>query len=163
MSYDKARENLLRLYSEFLKDAHTPEDLKRIPGYDPNSLERAAASLKLDYENPAHLSLLVRLLADLQFGMRKPGRQKGHKTEWTEDKEFLLACAYFDLKRRHPDFNDTEIRDLICKIEEFKDYDSETLRIAHDPETLRKKLSGLLSQYEEWADDGEVWDYVCND
>jgi hypothetical protein len=163
VSYHKARENRLKLYGDFLRQVRAPEDLKRIPGYDPYSLQNAADRFKLDHNNPAHLSLLVHILADLEFGKRKPGRQKGHKTEWTDNKEFLLVCAYFDLKRRHPNYDDTGIRDLICKIDEFKDYDPQALRKAHDPETLRKKLSGLLKQYEEWADEAEIWKYAKPD
>jgi hypothetical protein len=151
MSYHKARKNRLQLYTDFLKSVEAPEDLERIPGYDPESLEKAATHFKLDHTNPSHLNLIVHLLADLQFGERKPGRQKGHKTTWTEHTSDLLFLAYFDLKTRHPKYKHTEISDLICKNEEFRNFDTDT---------LRRRLSGLRQAYEMVADDIPVWNSV---
>jgi hypothetical protein len=95
------------------------------------------------------------LLADLQFGERKRGRQRGDKTTWNEEMSNLLVSAYFDLKRLHPEANDSDIADLIIKNEKFSGF--------KNPDTIRKKLSGLRQQYETWADDPTVWNSVWAD
>jgi hypothetical protein len=158
MSDVAARKNRLNLYKEFLKRAgksnSSPEDLNHIPGYDSGSLEKAATCLALDPADPSQLLLLARLLADLQFGERRPGRQKGAKIEWTEHKSDLLVFAYFDLRGRHPKYSDKKIADQIRKIGEFD---------AYDTETLRKKLVGLRQTYEMWADESEIWKAVWTD
>jgi hypothetical protein len=153
-----AQKKRLKLYKEFLKSAgksnSNPEDLKDVPGYDPGSLEEAATHFELDHTDPSDLLLLAHLLADLEFGRRRPGRQKGDKPVWNERQSDYLAFAYFDLRRRHPDYKDNKIANLICEIKEFDSYDSET---------LRKKLAGLRRTYEIWADDSEVWKAVWAD
>jgi hypothetical protein len=158
MSDHKARMNRLELYKEFLRNAgrsnSSREDLKHIPGYDFGSLEKAATYFELDHTDPSHLMLLTRLLADLQFGERRPGRQRGAKIEWTGHKSDLLVFAYFDLRERHPKYSDNKIADQIRKIREFD---------AYDTETLRKKLIGLRQTYEMWADESEIWKAVWAD
>jgi hypothetical protein len=148
----------LELHKEFLKSADNwnsdPEYLKLTPGYDPESIEMATAFFELDHADPSHLLMLTLILADVVFGKRKPGPQKGDKSVWNEQKSDYLAFAYFDLRRRHPDYADTEIADLICKIEKFNNYDSET---------LRKKLVGLRRTYESWADESEVFKYAVKE
>lgn len=158
MSDHKARINRLKLYKKFLKSADksnsSPEDLKHIPGYDPGSLERAATYFEFDYTDPSNLLLLTYLLADLQFGERRAGRQKGVKLVWDARTSDYLVSAYFDLRHRHPDYTDNKIADQIREIKDFDSYNSET---------LRKKLSGLRQIYEKWADDFEVWKAVWAD
>ena len=109
-------------------------DLNDVPGHDPTSLEKAAAEFNLDPADPSQLLLLARLLADLQFGERKRGRQRGDKTTWNEELSALLHFAYFDLKRLRPKARDSDIAKLIIKNEKFNGF--------KDSDTIRKNLLG---------------------
>jgi hypothetical protein len=76
-------------HMERLKAGESGE-LNHVPGYDPASLEKAAAYFELDPADPSQLLLLARLLADLQFGKRSPGPRKGVKTTWDKRKSWDL-------------------------------------------------------------------------
>jgi hypothetical protein len=129
-------------------------DLNDVPGHDPTSLEKAAAEFKLDPTDPSQLLLLARLLADLQFGERKRGRQKGDKSIWNEQLSDMLVFEYFNLMRLHPKARDSDITKLICKQNRFSHFNEGT---------LRQKLTGLRETYKSWADDSEVWNSVWED
>jgi hypothetical protein len=128
-------------------------DLNDVPGYDPTSLEKAAAKFELDPADPSQLLLLARLLADLQFGERRPGAVKGVKTTWDKRKKFELIRAYTEERARHPDYTDSEIAVLISTREEFKEF--------KDPDTIRKKLPEIMKF--GLSDDFDVWKGVWED
>jgi hypothetical protein len=153
-----AQKKRLKLYKDFLKSAgkwnSNPKYLKHVPGYDPGSLERAAAFFGLDHADPSHLMLLTLILADVLFGKRRPGRQKGVKTTWDERKSWELVWTYSDLRSRHPDRSDAEIAKLICDRKEFKAYKS-------NPETIRQRLPEVMKF--GLSDDSGIWKAVWPD
>ena len=100
------RKKRLKLHKEFLKSAgnwnSNPEYLKLAPGYDPESLESATAFFELDHADPSHLLMLALILADVVFGKRRPGPQKGVKTSWDKRKSWELVWAYDEDKEPAP-------------------------------------------------------------
>jgi hypothetical protein len=163
MSDAAAQKKRLKLHKDFLTRAakwkwnSNPEYLKRVPGYDPGSLERAAAFFGLDHADPSHLLMLTHIVTDVVFGKRRPGRQKGDKITWDHDKVWDLWWAYDDLKIRHPDYKDNEIAELICDREEFNAY-------KRNPERIRQLVSKLHKRFEVWeSDDSEVFKAVWSD
>jgi hypothetical protein len=144
-----ARKKRLESYRRFLKSLRKrnfdPEYLKRFPGYDPASLKAAAIYFGLDLANPSHLSMLTHILADLEFGKRRPGRQKGDATTWDEGKWWTLALTYQKLKSRHPGYKG-DMAKKICETPEFKPY-------KNNPEQIRQKLSEVRRAL---SDDAEV-------
>jgi hypothetical protein len=123
----------LGVYKALLKDLdkwnYTAESLKRVPGYDPESLKKAAAFLELDHADPSHLLMLAHILADHVFGKRRPGRQKGVETVWDKSKKWELIERYDELRRQHPKLKETKIVDLICETPKFEKYDPKTIRV----------------------------------
>jgi hypothetical protein len=127
-----AQQKRLGTYKAFLKDLdksnYTAESLKRVPGYDPGSLEKAAAFLGLDNADPSHVLMLTHILADHVFGERSPGRQRGITT-LKKNKNWELIETYNEFRNQHSNLKETEIVDLICKTPRFDKYDPKTIRV----------------------------------
>jgi hypothetical protein len=156
-----AQRNRLKLYNEFLKRTgkwnSNSEYLKCVPGYDPGSLERAAAYFELDHADPSHQLMLAPIFADIVFGKRRPGRRKGDKIMWDDRTLWVLALTYYDLKSLKPDCTVTEIAKLLCDLKEFKAY-------KNNPEPIRQRLSQVRRTHEMCvSDDSEVWKAVWSE
>jgi hypothetical protein len=151
-----AQNKRLEYYKKFLTDLDTisdPEYLKRFPGYDPASLEKAATFFGLDRANPSDLLMLTHVLADFVFGKRRAGRQKCHETTWDKHKKWKLIETYNELRSRHPDCSDTKIAKLISETPEFRAYKGDRGRTM-----IRRKLNEVMKFGLDADGDSGIWE-----
>ena len=120
------------------------------PGYltnalkvDPSSLEKSAQFFELDPTHPNDLTVLAHLLANIVFGTRTPGRKKGDRPVWSDNRLVQLAFKYRKMKSRHPDWSDTEIAKRISQAAGFGQY-----RGNYEP--IRQRLSKVKNMELDW-------------
>jgi hypothetical protein len=142
-----ARKKRIESYQSFLRSLRKrnlePRYLKHFPGYDPAALKTAAARFGLNIADPPQLLMLTHILADLEFGKRRSGRQKGNATTWNEGMLWTLALTYQKLKSQ---YKGDKLVDKICETKEFKPY-------KRNPEQIRQKLSQVRQAL---SDDAEA-------
>jgi hypothetical protein len=103
--------------------------LARYKAAGANSLETAGQAFDLDPENDADRALLLRILADIAFGVRKLGRPKG-TDRWNSASLFMLGFHEYQLKRKNPDLTDSKVSKLIkaAHASSYRDTTAEAIR-----------------------------------
>jgi hypothetical protein len=71
----------------------------------------AAKYFNFDISNPHDREFLFYILADVVFGKEHSGRPRGKK--WDDKKLVRLGKAYDSIKRKNPEYRDSEIAKLI--------------------------------------------------
>ena len=78
------------------------------------SLEKAIEYFDLDLRDEEDSDLLLRILADIAFGVRPKGRRKG-TTRWNSGSLFILGFHDDLVRRKNPEMSDGDISKLIKK------------------------------------------------
>jgi hypothetical protein len=98
---------------------------------------RAAKFLGLDPKDPAHLAILLPILADILFRPNTKGRPRGVK-KWDRLLLFALGAHRLAIEEEHPGISDQKAAKKLKLLPEYK----------HDSvESLRQRLSPARYQY----------------
>jgi hypothetical protein len=111
---------------------------------DPKSLENAANFFKLDLKQELDCDILIRVLAAVLFPTKRRGRTKGNNKYWTDFRLCLLGRKDREIRTKYPEYNDTEIAELISKDADFSEF-------GKDPDPIRKRLPAGRKSL-EWLD-----------
>lgn len=118
-------DDLFGAFGAMVRKRHTDEIL------------RAAKFLGLDPKNPAHLTILLTILADILFRLNKKGRRRGAK-KWDRFRLFGLGASRWAIEKEHPGISDARAAKKLKHLPEYQ----------HDSvETLRQQLKGAKRTY----------------
>jgi hypothetical protein len=100
-------------------------------------LEAASNYFDIDLKDSTDCLVLLRVLADIAFSRKAPGRKRGSNV-WTAAKLILLGAAYETAKTKNPGMSDLKIAGVIYETNR-KQFGSR--------ETVRQRLPAARRQY----------------
>ena len=111
---------------------------------DLRCVEAAAEFFSLDLDKENHCEELLLILADALFGVRK-GRPRGTNSAWPWMRRCTLANNYELMKMQHPGLSNAGIAKRLCRLDQYRKY---------DPDTLRRRMLAVHREFREstWFD-----------